>query len=77
MLGYMGRRLATADRSDPFVRGYAEARSDLAHVRGVVWWDWHTRDPEAAEGHQVDWDAIKALPALGKHRIFVREVPGE
>jgi hypothetical protein len=73
MLGYMHRRLANADYSDPFVKGYAQAYSDLAHVRAVVWWDWHQRDPEAAKDHQTDWDAIRALPHLGKHRIFPRQ----
>jgi hypothetical protein len=71
-LGYMGRVLRDADRSDPFVRGYIQARSDIAHIRATLWWDWHLRDPEAAKGHGTDWDEIKALPNLGKHRIFTR-----
>lgn len=70
MLGYMKRALANADYSDPYVRGYARAYGDTAHVRYIVWWDWHRRDPEAAAGHKIDWDAIAAQPHMGKHRIF-------
>lgn len=72
MLGYMKRVLANADQSDPFVQGYVRAYSDLAHVRGVVWWDWYQRDPEKAKDHGIDWEAIGSLPHLGTHRIFPR-----
>lgn len=73
MLGYMHRRLKTSDYSDPFVRGYAQAYSDLAHVRAQVWFDWRRVDPEAAEDHKQDWDAVHASEPLGTNRIFPKE----
>lgn len=77
-LGYMKRRLGAADYGDEFVRGYGAAYSDIAHIYAIVQWDWRRRDPEgykawAATQPDDFWESVKAMPDLGKHRIFPKE----
>lgn len=78
VLGYMNRVLTWADLKEPFVRGYASAYGDVAHIRAVTAYDWRRRDREAYDAWAATqpsdhWAAVKAMPDLGKHRIFPRE----
>lgn len=61
------------ERERAFLNGYSQAHSDIAHIRHIVWYDWHKRDPQAASAYKIDWEAIKATPHLGKDRIFPKE----
>lgn len=73
MLGYMSLKLKNADYTSEFVRGYVQAKSDLAHVRSALWFDWHREDPEGAAAHKLDWESVHEFENLGTHRIFPKE----
>lgn len=70
VLGYFWRRLKTADRSDPYVRGYKQAHSDVAHIRHQLWYSMTREDKELADRTYLDWDVVNAAPELGNNKIF-------